>query len=795
MHDLRYGLRTLAQNPGFAAIATLMLALGIGANTSIFTFVNAYLLRPAPFPEAERLAFLTQTRLDRNLGGSASWPDYLDWRAQNQVFTEMAALRRSDVNLTGEGEPERLRTYSVTASLFATLGVKPALGRGFLPEEDRPGGERVVMIGYGLWQRRYGGRADALGRKALLDGEPHTVIGVAPAGFRLQAGDAEALRPLALGPADGPRGAKSLLVVARLKPGIGLERAQADMSAIASRLAQQHPGTNAGWGVAVESFRERFVRNARRALTILMTAVSLVLAIVCVNVANLLLARSLDRRKEVAIRSALGAGRLRIARQMLTESLLIAAMGGALGAGLAVAGVRAIGAMLTERMFPLSGPITMDATVLGYAALVSLATALVFGLAPAFTASRAGLSAVMNDGQRGGHAASRPRLRGALVTVEIALAVVIMVGTGVTLRSFLRLVSEDPGFLPENMLTTELTLSEKTYATPERRGVFIERAVERIAAAPGIHWAAAASALPMTGWSSNHSIGVEGRTDETHAGFRSVTPDYFRAMGIPLLAGRALSKEDRAGAPPVAVVNQTMARRFWPEGSALGKRFKLGGPASERPWITVVGVAGNAADSGFGSTEWSTLFLSCAQEPPAVISIVARTAMDPASAAGALREAVRETDPNQPMARIRTYEQIVEESMAVPRFLLRLLGVFAALALTLAGVGLYGVVAYSVNQRRHELGVRIALGARPARIVALVLRQGMTLAAAGLAVGAAGGWGVAKLLSSWQEGIEPRDPLTFALVTAALGAVAAAACIAPARRATRVDPIAALRQL
>lgn len=794
LQDLRYGLRTLAQNPGFALIATLMLAVGIGANTAIFTLVNAYLLRPMPFPEAERLVLLAETRAEGNLTSSASFPDYLDWRAQNQVFEDLAAISRSDVNLTGVGEPERLRSYRVTASMFPTFGVKPALGRAFSPQEDRPGGGRVVVIGYGLWQRRFGGRADVLGRTALLDGEPHTVIGVTPAGFRLHTADCEALIPLAMGAADGRRGARVLQVTARLKPGITIERAQSDLSAIASRLAKQYP-ENAGWGVYVESFRERYVRNARRALTILMTAVAFVLLIVCANVANLLLSRSLDRQKEVAIRCALGAGRLRIVRQMLTESAVMAAAGGGLGAALGLAGVRVIVAMLPERMAPFSGRIGVDGAALGFTALLSLLTAMVFGLAPAIAASRAGLSAVMNDGQRGSHSASRPRLRGGMVAAEMALAVVMMVSVGVLLRNFVRLVSQDPGFRPENVLTTELTLSEKSYTTPERRAAFFERVLERVAAAPGVRSAAAASLLPMGGGDSSWSVAIEGRPDETFSGYRVVTPDYFRTLGVPLRKGRPLSPEDRAGAPLVAVVNLAMAKRFWPNEDPLGKRFKLGGHDSTRPWTTVVGVAGDTADFGFGASERPALFAPSAQQPAATMSLAVRTAMDPASVTSALREAVRAVDPNQPIARVRSFEQIVRDSMAVPRVLVRLLGVFAALALALAGVGLYGVVAYSVRRRTHELGVRIALGARPARVVGMVLRQGMSLAAIGLVTGGAGGLAATHWLASWQDGVEPCDPVTFALVTIALGAAAAAACIAPARRATRVDPILALRQL
>ena len=796
--DLRYGFRMLANSPGFTAVAVLTLALGIGANSAIFTLVNAYLLRPLPVAEPGRLVLVSEIQAAKGFVGSVSFPTYLDWREQNQVFEELAAVRGEDFNLTGTDEPERLYGARVSAGFFRTLGVRPILGRGFLPEEDKPGGARVVVLSRGFWQRRSGARPDILGQALTLDGERFTVVGVAPSGFRIsRTAPYELWVPLALEPNRAGRGTHFLLVIARLKPGISIERAQADLSAISSRLARQYP-ENFGWGAVVENLHARLMREARPALLVLLAAVGLVLLIACANLANLLVARGAARQKEIAIRTALGAGRLRVVRQMLTESLLLALLGGGLGLLLALWGVNLLNAIIPAGIQPLQAA-RADATVLGFTLLVSLATGVLFGLAPALNVSKPDLAQTLKEGGRSSSAAGRHgRLRDSLVVSEVALAMVLLVGAGLLIKSFMRLQQVDPGFRSESVLTIELSLPQARYSKPQQRATFYEQLLERIAGLPGVRAAGACTQLSLSGGETIWGLTIEGRPEPgpgeiLQSGHRSVSPDYFRAMSIPLRRGRYFTAQDREGAPGVVIINETMANRFWPSQDPIGKRIRLGAGRSGAPWIPIAGVVADVKYSGLDRQPGPEMFLPHLQNPAPRMAIVVRAAAEPASLATALRSAVTALDRDQPVANIRTLEKIVSDSVAPRRLTMLLLGIFAALALVLAGVGLCGVISYSVTQRTHELGVRMALGAQPSEVLRLVIGHGMILTMIGVAIGLAGAFALTGFLSSLLFGVTARDPATFLAVALALASVALAACYIPARRATRVDPMVALR--
>ena len=796
--DLRYGFRMLANSPGFTAVAALTLALGIGANSAIFTLVNAYLLRPLPVAEPGRLVLISEIQAAKGFVGSVSFPTYLDWREQNQVFEELAAVRGEDFNLTGTDEPERLYGARVSAGFFRTLGVRPILGRGILSEEDQPGGARVVVLSRGFWQRRFGAQPDILGQALTLDGERFTVVGVAPSDFRIsRTAPYELWVPLALEPNRAGRGTHFLLVMARLKPGISIARAQADLTAISSRLARQYP-ENIGWGAMVENLHARLMREARPALLVLLAAVGLVLLIACANLANLLVARGAARQKEIAIRTALGAGRLRVVRQMLTESLLLALLGGGLGLLLALWGVNLLNAIIPAGIQPLQAA-RADATVLGFTLLVSLATGVLFGLAPALNVSKPDLAQTLKEGGRSSSAAGRHgRLRDSLVVSEVALAMVLLAGAGLLIKSFMRLQQVDPGFRSESALTMELSLPQARYLKPQQRAAFYEQLLERIAGLPGVRAAGACTQLPLSGGETIWGLTIEGRPEPgpgevLQAGHRSVSPDYFRAMSIPLRRGRYFTAQDREGAPGVVIINETMANRFWPNQDPIGKRIRLGAGRSGAPWIPIAGVVADVKYSGLDRQPGPEMFLPHLQNPSPRMAIVVRAATEPASLATALRSAVTALDRDQPVANIRTLEKIVSDSVAPRRLTMLLLGIFAALALVLAGVGLYGVISYSVTQRTHELGVRMALGAQPSEVLRLVIGHGMILTMIGVAIGLAGAFALTRFLSSLLFGVTARDPATFLAVALALASVALAACYIPARRATRVDPMVALR--
>jgi putative ABC transport system permease protein len=814
--DLRYGARMLLKQPGFTLIAVLTLALGIGANTAIFSVINTVLLRPLPYPESDRLVLYNE-RSPQMDGMSIAWPNYTDWRAQQTVFEEMGVFNRGDYNLTGAGDPERIRAGQVTASLFTTLRATAALGRVFTAEEDKPGGPPVVVLSHDLWQRRFGARADIVGQTLNFNDRNYTVIGVMPPSFRLPS-RVEMWVPvgqLSDQPAWKERGNHpGLYGVARLKPGVSIEQARAAMDNIAEGLEKLYPNSNQNNRVRMIPLLENYVGDIRRALWVLFGAVGFVLLIACANIANLLLARAVTRQKELAVRTALGAGRWRIVRQLLTESLLLAVLGGALGLLLAVWGVELI-LKASPNALPRAQEIGLDGSVLGFTFLVSLLTGVIFGLIPAWQASRADVHETLKETGRG-NSGRRQWLRGSLVVTEVAAALVLLVGAGLLIRSFYRLHQVDPGFSYERLWSANISLPEKKY-DDEKRIAFWQQLTERLRGVPGVEAASVSSGLPLgnNGWQT--SFTVEGRPAPPPGQMPLmeaclVSPDYFRAMSIPLKAGRYFNEQDnrqhlagrdlsklpenqRAGAAVnVIVIDEEFARRYWPNENAVGKSIRLGGADSTNPVLTVVGVVGRVKmESLSGGTDYVQGYFCSLQLPSRGMTAVIKSRVEPASLTAAVRAQVAALDANQPIFEIRTMEQIRDESVATEKLNVMLLMIFAAVALALALVGIYGVMSYAVTQRTHEIGIRLALGAGTSDVMRLVVGQGMQLAALGIGLGLGLALGLTWLMKVLLFGVSATDPLTFATVAIVLALVALLACWIPARRATKVDPMVALR--
>jgi putative ABC transport system permease protein len=802
--DLRYGARVLRKSPGFTAVAVAALALGIGANTAIFSVVDNVLLRPLGYAEPSRLVALWEEGKTRGFRGQTELApaNYFDLREQARAFERVAAFSPHSLNLTGAGEPERLEGQRVSADLFPLLGVRPARGRWFLPEEDAFGADRAVVFSHSLWVRRFGADPALVGRTVALDGVPHTVVGVMPPHFHFP-GREEFWVPMAMHPEEAAgRGDHYLRAVGRLREGVSSEAAGDEVRAFAERLARQYPETNGGLGMVVVPLHEEFVGGARPALLILLGAVGLVLLIACANVANLLLARAAARRREVAVRAALGAGRLRLVRQMLTESLLLATLGGAAGLLLAVWSVDLLSALVPPEV-AAAGRQPLDARVLLFTLAVSLVTGVVFGLAPALQSSNPRLSEALKEaGRYTGSGAGRGRARGALVVCEVAVALMLVVGAGLLLKGFWRLRAVEPGFRAEGVLTMKVILPAAKYAKPEQRRAFYDETLRRVAALPGVESAAMISFLPLTFRGMYFTFTAEGRPPATaaerpNAVYRVVSPDYFRAMGVPVLRGRAFAASDTAEAPAVMVVSRAMAERHWPGEDPIGRRLKVGPPDSRNPWATVVGVVGDVRHGALSNELEPEMYAPYAQETrgfTAPRDLVVRTsAGDPLSLAAAVREAVWSVDKDQPVSGARTLEQVLGESVARQRLYLLLLGAFAGLALVLAAVGVYGVMSYAVAQRTHEIGVRVALGAGRADILRLVVGQGMLLGLAGVGVGLAGAFALTRVMSSLLYGVTATDPAVYASVALLITLVALLACYVPARRAMKVDPMEALR--
>jgi putative ABC transport system permease protein len=803
--DIRFGFRTLLRSPATSAVALLTLALGIGANTAIFSVVNGVLLEPLPYPDPDALVVVLES--NPGLGFprfSVSPPNFDDWRHQNQVFESMAAISRGRFNLTGGDRPEAVPGEQVTPELFRVLGVQPVLGRGFLPEEGRPGGPKVAVLSHGLWQRRFGSDRAALHRQILIDGESFTVIGVMPPGFELRS-QTQIWLPLPWDFTPDSRGGHFLSVLARLKPGVSLEKARTEMKAIAARLEQQYPDSNHGWTTEVRRLHDALVEDVRPALVLLLAAVAFVLLIACANVANLLLARLAAREREIAVRTALGAGRARLVRQMLTESLVLFFVGGVLGLLLAAWATRVMMALYGEGL-PRRQAIALDGRVLLFTLLLSLVTGLVFGLVPALSATSGGLFGALKEGGRAVAGGARGRLlRNLLVVGEVAVALVLLVGAGLLLRSFARLRAVDPGCHPQGVLTAEITLPDQKYEPAERQIAFTRELLDRLRAIPGVQSADTVFPLPLGGNGFVLAFAVQGRPDTSsqdsslHANIRLVTPDFFRTLGIRLLQGRAFTSHDDPQSVPVIVVNKTMADRIWPGESPIGKRITFGD--TQKPdvqWMEVVGVVADIHHRTLDQDPGSEVYWPQLQNPVGgQLSIVLKTAGEPTKLAGAVRAAVRAVDSDLPVDRVRPLESVVAEALAGSRFQSVLLGIFAGAALLLAAIGVYGVISYSVAQRTHEIGIRMALGARRPEVLGLVIRQGMALVLAGVGLGLA----LAVLLLAWLSerlakfiyGGSAFDPLPLIAVPLVLLAVALLANWLPARRATRVDPLVALR--
>jgi putative ABC transport system permease protein len=816
LQDMRYGARMLLKQPGFTLIALLTLALGVGANTAIFSVINAVLLRPLPYDESERLALYNE-RSPQMDGMSISWPNYTDWRAQQRVFEEMGVFNRGDYNLTGSGEPERIQTGQVTASLFTTLRVRAALGRVFTADEDMPGGPPVVVLSHGLWQRRFAGDPQILGKTLNFNDRDYTVIGVMPQGFRFPS-RVEMWVPvgqLSDQPSWRQRGNHpGLYGVARLKPGVTIEQARADMDNIAAGMEKLYPGSNQGNRLRIMPLLENYVRDVRRALWVLFGAVGFVLLIACANIANLLLARATTRAKELAVRAALGAGRWRIVRQLLTESLLLAAMGGALGLLLAAWGVDFI-LKSSPDAIPRAQEIGLDSRVFIFTLAVSVLTGLVFGLIPAWQASKVDAHETLKEAGRG-NSGRRQWLRSSLVVTEVAAALVLLVGAGLLIRSFYRLHQVDPGFSYERLWSATITLPEKKYS-PGQRIEFWRRLTERLRAVPGVEAAAVASGLPLgnNGWQTSFTIEGRpapppGQTPLMEA--CAVSPDYFRAMSIPLRAGRYFTEQDTYRPPTgplpsdldeegryyfgrnTIIIDEEFARRHWPNEDAVGKRVRLGGGDPNAPLATVVGVVGRVKmESLRGGANYVQGYFPSLQLPIRGMTAVIKSSVEPAGLTSAVRSQVAALDPSQPIYRVRTMERIRDESVATEKLNLTLLILFASVALVLALVGIYGVMSYAVTQRTHEIGIRVALGARGPDVLRLVVGQGMLLAGAGVVIGLAMAYLLTRLMSALLFSVRPTDLPTFTAVTVLLVVVALVACWIPARRATKVDPMVALR--
>jgi putative ABC transport system permease protein len=801
--DLRYSLRTLVKNPGFTAVAVIALALGIGANSAIFSVVNTVLLSPLPYKDPDRLVMVWE---DDTKGGyprdTPAVANYIDWRDQNQVFEGMAATAEASFNLTGTGDPERLEGQLVSASFFPLLGVEPQLGRVFLPEEDRPGVNNVVLLSHGLWQRRFGSDPNVVGKPVTLNGGTGTVVGVMPPQFQHPGEKAELWVPIGFTPEqEASRGRHYLKVLARMKPGVTLAQAQAEMSAIAARLEQQYPDQNKDLGATVTAMHEYVAGDIRPALLVLLGAVGFVLLVACANVANLLLARAAARQKEIAIRVALGASRFRLIRQFLTESLLLAALGGGVGLLLSLWGVSLLQSFIPQSISQVKS-VAIDGHVLLFTLLVSLLTGLVFGLAPAAQASKFNLNETLKEGGRDSAAGVRGnRIRGLLVVAEVAVSLLLLIGAGLLINSFLRLRSVDPGFRTDKLLTMEVVLPGTKYPEHAQRAAFYTDLLRRVEALPGVKSAAVTTNLPLYPQGNSISFSIEGRPDPATGRkptvvTRVISPRYFDTMGIQLLQGRPLTEQDRADTPSVAVLSETMARRFWPDGDALGKRITPGRADSTDPsdWITVVGVVKDVRQFELDAEPKPQMYLSYEQagffEPN---DLVVSTDAEPLSLAPAVRKAVWEVDKDQPVSNVRTMEDILSGSIARQRFSMLLLGVFAGLALILAAVGIYGVISYSVAQRTREIGLRMALGAQRSDVVKMVVGQGLKLVLIGVAFGLAAAFVLTRVMSSLLFGVSATDPVTFIIISLVLIGVALLASFIPARSATKVDPMIALR--
>ncbi len=806
LQDLRYGLRMLAKNPGFTVVAVITLALGIGANTAIFSVVNGVLFRPLPYPDPGRLVMVWMRFTDIGLPNDRNWvsaPEFRDLKEYNRSFSDLAAIGGDVFNLGVRGTPERIQGADVSPSLFSVLGVQANVGRTFLPEEAQPGRNHVVVLSDGLWKRAFGGDPSVVGRTISINGAATLVAGVMPPGFDFP-DQAEMWAPLAFTPQDlspDNRGDHSYEVLARIKPELSLVQATADMGAVSNTIIQQNPAypyRRFHFAVLLSPLLEETVGDAKTPLWVLLGAAGFVLLIGCANVAGLLLARASARGKETAIRVSLGAGPLRIVRQLLTESVLLAGVGGLVGLGLAPLVLKAV-VTLGASALPRVANVRIDLAVLVFTAGVSLLVGILFGLAPALQSMRgAWYEALKEGGRASGVGGGSHRLLKALVVGEAAVSLVLLAGASLLLKSFVRILEVKPGFEPEGVLTMRVSLPEQKYSKPEQIRSFYTGLTERLQSLPGVEAAGAVNILPLSGHSQSGTVTVDTRAvppDQTtpEADWRPVTPGFFKALRIQLLRGRYLDEHDTESSPPVAVIDETLAHTYWPNEDPVGKRLKRGGSESTAPWMTVVGVVGHVRYRTLEAPSRMEVYWPEAQNPNSDMGLAIWTSGNPMSLAPTVQKVVQAIDPDQPVYHAATMRELMADSLARRRLAMTLLVVFAGLALMLAAVGTYGVLAYSVAQRTHEIGLRMALGAERGDVLRMVAQEGLLLAGLGVAIGILAALGLTRLIASMLFAVRPADPLTFISVSLLLVAVALAAALVPARRAAKVDPMVALR--
>jgi putative ABC transport system permease protein len=797
--DIRFGVRALVHSPIFTVVTVLSLALGIGANTAIFSVVNGLLLRPLPYPESEQIVDVWHTPPQQSFPGldrfSVSPANYLDWKAQSNAFEQMAIYTYTGLSLSTSNDPLPLIGAAVSSDFFSVLRTNAMQGRTFTPDEEQPGRDQVVVISHGLWQRAFGANPNIVGQTLTLNSRSFTVVGIMPAGFQLPR-EADLWVPLAWD--DKERQTRSIhdyIVIARLKQNVSLPQAQAEMSTISTRLEQQYPEENSGWGAVVIPLREDLVGDIRTALLVLFSAVGFVLLIACANVANLMLARGANRQKEIAVRIALGAGRARLVRQLLTESVLLAVTGGVLGLLLAVWGSRML---VRLGSLPNSGDIGIDTWALGFTLLVSFAAGIIIGIVPALQFTKSSLSETLKQGSgRTGGSPMKQHTRKALVVSEVALSLVLLIGAGLMIRSFWKLQNVDPGFDTSNALTMSVALTPIRYSEPHQQLAFLDRAMEQIRAVPGVVSVGTTTTIPLAGGGSTQPFSIEGRptgtiAEQPMAQTRYISPDYFKAIGIPLRQGRFFSDQDRDNSVPVIIISEAMARRFWPGENPIGKRLTPSFHSKEGA-REIVGVVGDVKARGLDSDASTMMYLPYKQAPRPFMSFVVRTSSNPESLVQPVSRAIYSIDKEQALTDVQTMDQVLMQSLSDRRFNMTLLLTFAGVALVLAAVGVYGVMNYTVTLRRRELGIRMALGAKASDVLRLVLRQGLTLTLIGVGAGLISAYALTRLMASLLYGVTATDYLTFASVSAVLIVVGLVASFVPARRATKVDPTIALR--
>jgi putative ABC transport system permease protein len=804
LRDLRFGVRMLRTNPGFTASVVLTLALGIGVNTAIFSVIDAALLRPLPYPEPDRIVsvyLLNEEKQDDTMAPA----DFLDFERASTSFSHLGAYREIPLNLSGHGEPERVQGAMVTSDFFSVFGVNAFRGRTISPQIEHPGVASVAVIGFGLWQRKFGGDPGIIGKAADIDGEMRTIVGVMPQGFSFPAetelwtSSRFAMIPHPLRPQEDPSALRDIHyfdVVGRLKPNLTMTQATAEADAIARRLKQQYPNEEEAAGARVISLRQDLVGETRPALLILLGAVALVLLIACVNVANIVLARGATRQQEIAIRRTLGADRATILRQLLIEAMVLAVCGGALGGLFAQGAMGSLRSLVPASMLA-GAPLTLNIRVLTFAGIATLLSGLLFGLVPGLRLSRWTTNDALKEGGRGSaQGRGALRTRRALVVSEIALATILLIAAGLLIRSFSRLLAVSTGFQPDRVLSLELSLPQARYNSPIARAAFMKSVLGHADSLPGIEFAGAVSRLPLNPGNSTRSLDIQGRTaekDDLSPDYLVASPAYFQTMGIPLRNGRAFTDRDSETGPPVAIVTQAMADYFWPGRDPIGQRLRISNGSDQDPWSEVVGVVGDIRQHHLERNPRPALYVPYAQDPWPFVAVVVRTKVDPASAASSVQSAIHAVDPDQPVYDVRTMKEVESVSIAPQRLQLILLGLFAILALALACTGIYGVMAYFVVQRTREIGVRMALGAQARDVIGMIVGEGLRMALLGAALGLLGSAFLMRVLSGLLFGVTPRDPLTFCAVAAILTGVALLACYIPARRATVLDPLVALR--